>query len=402
MEENQDQSNVSEAVLTEIEQRVEGIKQYHQQLFEGDGEQKSIQQEIASYKGTAEKLHDEVVDYHDELLVDDENNCIKTEIANYRDELLTDVGDKKSIKTQITALQADVKKQAEAVDEYHDLLFVDDDKGESRKTEIETYYKELLGDDKDTPSIKKQVAETHATATKQAGEISTYHANLLTDAEDRKSTKSEIEQYIKDTKQSFDDLYKQLKHQIEELLPTAAAAGLAFSYKGARDDYLDKKKTRFFYAAFLLPLVVYLLIYFCPTDFLKNLEASVVEGKVEYTALILFRVLIGAPLFAISLFGFYSIRINRRMAEEYNHKQRVMELYSGFKKEIEAQTISMNSPEEALALKNRLLSIMLKTVAQQPSRAMKDIDRGLWSEVIAALSGGRNKAGRSQKPDEDI
>lgn len=49
----------------------------------------------------------------------------------------------------------------------------------------------------------------------------------------------------------------------------------------------------------------------------------------------LFRSSLSIPMAAISLFGWSSIRLYRRLYEEYNHKQRVMQLYHSFKEQID-------------------------------------------------------------------
>jgi hypothetical protein len=69
------------------------------------------------------------------------------------------------------------------------------------------------------------------------------------------------------------------------------------------------------------------------------------------------RVLIAIPLATISAFGFASLALYRRLYEEYNHKQRVMELYGSFRKEI-----GENGTAEQ---KTQLLTIMLDAVADK-------------------------------------
>ena len=122
---------------------------------------------------------------------------------------------------------------------------------------------------------------------------------------------------------------------------------------------------------FIVPLtfMVYLLF-----DLFHDIKSADIDEKV-----ILFRALITLPLAAISLFGWSSIRLSRRLYEEYNHKQRVMQLYHSFKDEVEG-----HGTEEH---KQALLSIMLKAVDDKPSLAMHKYDKGI-EDIWPSLSLG--------------
>ncbi len=93
--------------------------------------------------------------------------------------------------------------------------------------------------------------------------------------------------------------------------------------------------------------------------------------------------MLSLPLAAISAFGWSSIRLYRRLYEEYNHKQRVMQLYHSFKDEI-------GDSEEH---KNALLAIMLSAVGDKPSLAMHHYDKNIGDigigigDIIGKLMG---------------
>lgn len=96
--------------------------------------------------------------------------------------------------------------------------------------------------------------------------------------------------------------------------------------------------------------------------FEKVVKTSAPVGA-EY---LIFRTLIAVPLGTISLFGYTSLRLYRRLYEEYNYKQRVMELYLSFAKEIGDK----GTDEQ----KEALIAIMLKAVADKPSVSMHRYD----------------------------
>jgi hypothetical protein len=186
-------------------------------------------------------------------------------------------------------------------------------------------------------------------------------------------------------KGEFGELKKSLTAEIHQLLP-AAAAGLASAYREAKlrygkDDAVNassqevrlsfwktKIETSFWhYCLFILPLmgIFGLTLYY--HEYLAGLETK---------ALVL-KAMLSLPLLVLSAFGFASIHQNRRLYEEYNHKQRVMQLYDGFKKEIDAHG---EGPQ-----KTRLLDIMLKTVGDKPTLAMSKYEKSLAASVFSTV-----------------
>ena len=204
-------------------------------------------------------------------------------------------------------------------------------------------------------------------------EIKEYYSDLLVDKKDEEgkdilSIKTDVNKYIKNQ----EDTFKQLEGIIRGLLPGAGAAGLASTYLNAKKRYGvvsvhemsdDGKenfwhvvttgfKTLLFYSMFIVPLVAIVLMFGDVIDKLGNSQSNIYS-------LLLIRFFIATPLAGISWFGLYSIRVNRQLYEEYNHKQRVMELYHSFSDVLE----EYNAEEYA----KNLLGIMMETVNAKPS-----------------------------------
>lgn len=204
--------------------------------------------------------------------------------------------------------------------------------------------------------------------------------NLVDDAEKQyQEAKSDRGQ----TQKEFAELRKELEKEIRSLLPRAGAAGLSSAYFDAKSKYgatpLDTESTGLKYAVeyfvhviknnavsalhytmFVAPLLIMTVILFDLFHDIQNTNIS--------TEVLLLRVLISFPLVAISVFGWSSIRLSRRLFEEYNHKQRVMQLYHSFKREVDS-----HGKEEH---QQALLSIMLKAVDDKPSLVMQKYDKG--------------------------
>ncbi len=253
------------------------------------------------------------------------------------------------------------------------------------KTEIIAFLDERFG----TLENAKEKLETFNTDVESV-------KNAVTDSKDAIDTKlneldpliSNIQDYYRDLlkgdkvddkgnpipsiKKELEDYIKYIKTEIRDLLPGAGAAGLSKTYFEAKKRYgvlsdnelvggiwnnklhLVTKgfKTLLFYGMFIVPLVAIVLMFGNVIDKLDN-------SKNDIYSLLLIRFFIAAPLAGISWFGLYSIRVNRQLYEEYNHKQRVMELYYSFS--------DMLADYGAEDYAQNLLGIMMETVSTKPS-----------------------------------
>lgn len=251
---------------------------------------------------------------------------------------------------------------------------------------VGTQIRELNDQSKNTlAEIKKQATAAKADQENLASKAASDWDGLKTDF------KVELSSLITSSEIQVSQLKKTLTDEIRQLLPDAGAAGLASAYYDAKLNYGPGKFARpdeaggkyhalkyfgawlwyqiqsratplVFYSMFIGPLI-FVAYYF------HDLMSFLLKHPQNFDPeLFLFRVLISLPLVTISLFGWSSIRLHRRLYEEYNHKQRVMQLYDSFKKEIE----KLGTPEQTRAL----LTVMLATVGDKPSLAMHKYDSG--------------------------
>jgi hypothetical protein len=245
--------------------------------------------------------------------------------------------------------------------------------------------------------------------------ITKIHENLMEDTKDQegnvtaecpvsaiqslqKKISDEFDGIKSDRKMSanqLEELKVALEAEIRSLLPGAGAARLAHAYFDAKARYgstpfrpnakandlfnvltsvqhsLKNLSFLFYYALFIAPLIV---IYWTFKDIvIQDLTLGI----------LLFRVLISTPMAIVSWFGFSSIRLNRRLYEEYNHKQRVMELFYSFE-----GIIAKDGKEDQ---KQKLLEIMLKVVDHRPSLIMANYDKGadgIFSRFFGTRSSG--------------
>jgi hypothetical protein len=190
------------------------------------------------------------------------------------------------------------------------------------------------------------------------------------------------------SREGRDALFLTLQDKILALLPSAGAAGLAYTYYDAKSKYSPTSyagtpggvpltgvmkfvrslfgynpaslvATLIFYAMFFLPLIALALGSY---QLLQRIENDP-HFVLTYQMLTL-RLLVAAPMATMSAFGFASLMVYRKYYEEYNHKQRVMELYESFKKEVD-----INGSDDQ---KKLLLNIMLNSVASKASDSKAD------------------------------
>ena len=231
--------------------------------------------------------------------------------------------------------------------------------------------------DNDAKTIRGHAQKTKTSISDQLkeaipliSEIKDYHGELISgtkdiDGEDVPSTKTKMTKYITDQQEQFETLREELRNKILDLLPGATVARLSNAYREAKERYgsvPDKKNfgVGWFHALFIIPLSV-IIFLILSGDTVGLLDIIGADGSINSNAL-LNRFLISSPFATLSWFGWSSIRLNRRLYEEYNHKQRVMQLYHGFNGEIEEY-----GREDQ---KQKLLDIMLQNVADKPSLAV--------------------------------
>jgi hypothetical protein len=280
---------------------------------------------------------------------------------------------------EVAAKINEIKKAYEDVERQRKVLLDDqtDEQGNTTKSvfnqvnEAHTTIKTLLDEAKRQSEETKQKIADHQKASLEAtSRLTQDHGRLLQEFHDAKT-------------QEINSLRDTLEKEIRGLLPEAGAAGLASTYFEAKSRYAPTSfdgngqnwlrkffcylkcyaPTVIFYGMFLAPLGVIVWIFY---DLLEKMPNSITEVHWE---ILLFRALISLPLVTVSIFGWSSIRLYRRLYEEYNHKQRVMQLYHSFKSEV-----AQHGNEEHTKM---LLEIMLKAVGDKPSLAMHRYDGGL-------------------------
>lgn len=348
---------------------------------------------ILNVDQSLEKISGKIGDVNKKI---DEGNSIYTKIIEEKNRILGEIKAAEIESNKLVDLRSGIDSKVLEIETIHSAaqksyseLFTDsknENDGvvyESIKTKIENFYNDIktkndeiikiiIGLEKDL-SIQKIKIE-----------------------KDNNSLKSEFRSDFDNLKSIFTDEFnvsiQKSQEEINSLLPGAGAAGLASAYFDAKSQYgstpykndressdvkypktfhfiKNSMKSGFFYLMFILPLFG---IWWTLRPLMQATMHADSGGF--FVDAWLFRIAVAMPLVAISWFGLSSIRMYRRLYEEYNHKQRVMQLYYSFKDEVSDE-----------GQKNRLRDIMLEAVADKPSLVMSRYDKDEFKKIVKLI-----------------
>lgn len=343
--------------VTNLDEKIQGIIDYHKILIEGDN---SIKKDI-------EKSRENIMDFYNYLFVSESEDVNKDtqvknaieRIVNFDDKVQSDTGYKKSIEDAHSIIIA----------KYEELFR---QKDENEKTKIEGLDQSIY-------------------------EIGVFHQKV----------KEEIDPFLKDIQIEITGK----KDEVNALLSGATGGSLIQGYLKSKNEYrqipeykslegtLSQKLISFIsnialfltnvfriifeYTLFILPLIIAVAIFVRP-DLVPKVVDS--QGRLEdyFKNLDFFsRLTISLPLWWISWFGQRSISHNRRLSEEYNHKAQVAKMYLNFSSR-ETQGAYPIS-EKA---KNDLDSVLIKAIERHPGEVLGR-DETILDKVLQIVKASR-------------
>lgn len=216
----------------------------------------------------------------------------------------------------------------------------------SKSEQIKVLYDDLLVDKDGAPALKNVVSENERTiqAAKEASEkalneiqskkqeLEDFYAKVYglpaPSGELQPGLKKEIDDRL--TQLSNIEIDQQAKFdalnlKVEDLLPGAASAGLASEYSAKKRSYMGyiTAYSVFFYLSLIALLSM--AIYFAPSD-PQNLD--------ELLRAFLIKLPIYAPVIWFAYFVNKRRSENKRLLEEYSHKEAMAKSYESYKKQI--------------------------------------------------------------------
>ncbi len=325
--------------LEEIDNEINKIEEYYNNLIVWDEEKLSIKAEIDDYR----KKYEEIKDYYSKLFKYDEWE---------EDENL-----QLSIKEEINNL----------------------------KKSILAYKVKLLDWNEKEKSIKEQINELFRW-------INEYYTSIFWQDEIKDEETWEITQeWIKWYKNKLENLYndnekkyKELIKQIEDALPNATTAWLASAYSKNRKSFLIWNIL--WWLSFLISIIIIFIIFLLPIIDFNNIDTSkniILEilkyinfkSATNYEELISQIFLRFPMLLPFIWLAYHSTKEqskNKRLQQEYLHKESVMKTFTWYSNAI--NDLWDNDWKE---IKKELLSIMIEMVANNPSDTL---DKKHWTE----------------------
>jgi hypothetical protein len=378
------EKNLAAQKLNELKSIKEGIDSQQTQLksdIEAVRVQKAALQtvvdEVSALKNTAEQNRNSVQDAVNTIDQARQNfEGLRSTAQTKCDELNAKYAEYGDLATKIN----EIKNAHEQIERQRKVLLDDqtDDQGNTIKS-IFNQVNEAYISIKDQYEAAKRDSESIRQEIAKHQKLSLDNINVFITDQEKK-----VSEFVDRNRAEVDSLKNELENKILSLLPTAGAAGLASTYYDAKSKYAPTplklnnesnykwmRYTAHFikgYAGLIIPYITFLAPLAGIVYIFWSLLEKIKPEDIHFEVLI-FRSLISLPLITISLFGWSSIRLNRRLYEEYNHKERVMQLYHSFKNEV-----VQHGNEEHTKM---LLEIMLKAVGDKPSLAMHRYDGGL-------------------------
>jgi hypothetical protein len=365
----------TKALVAEIEEKLEGIKVEYQNLFSIDG---------TTNLTKVQTLNDQIraiKEYHALLLIGDETN--------------------KSIKEDIAEIRGDIEDSQSKITDFYNELFDNNKPEGGKKKQIDEAILTVLDFHKELTK-----ADGYIEATEDAYEqLVKLHEDLFITTDENKLTKAarvqkqidnineynqtlerEIKVFITDTKEDIERKRK----DVSLLLGSALGPTLVQGYLDSKNEYrripyyIEIKNKDFFsntffigliinlyrtvmsllgivmdYVFFVLPLLLSVLILTQGIGIIDHLNIPL-NADFFKNATVIDRLLISLPLWWISLFGYKNIRVKNRLAEEYNHKAQVANMYNLFSSEEATYPIE---PE----IKIKLQETLIEVIGRNPS-----------------------------------
>lgn len=296
-----------------------------------------------------------------------EINASKANIEKLESSFLESEEGSPSLKDRMEGLFSDATAWYTKIRDFHQKLTSGNEQESAIILQIEEAKKKAFSDKKDVIEAKESIAELLADLGKfyvtifgKEAESGEREGGLRQELDNRLSQLSDFEQQHQAT-------YQALKKEIETLLPGAISAGLSSAYRDLKISFDDtiETYTKVFYGA-LAGIIFFGLI-------LITEEIHIWPPSIKFVTIGDAFVLINNAIYKLPIFGtliwlayFASKRRSedRRLQQEYAHKEALAKSYESFKKQIDA--LQPNDQE----LLKKLLDTAINAVSFNASQTL--------------------------------
>lgn len=171
----------------------------------------------------------------------------------------------------------------------------------------------------------------------------------------------EKENELKNSINTYNQTHEDFKQKFEDLLPSAVSAGLASSYRQAKNSF---NKNIYIYGIATIALYITLIVFGW-----KNIEFYQMTLESPSLIDVFTRILLQFPFIGLLIWltSFISSKLNEaiRLQQEYAHKEAIAGSYGSFKQQIES--LESDSQSELL---ERLMAELITSVSFNPSKTL--------------------------------
>lgn len=183
--------------------------------------------------------------------------------------------------------------------------------------------------------------------------------------------------------------YKELFEKIESLLPGATSIGLAQAYYDQKISY--KWPVIIWAIIFILALVGVFITGLLSYKNGINLSFGELLNVEQATSKLLAKIPFFFALIWLAAFSSKQYRQNKRLEQEYAHKEVLAKSYQGYKRELESQGKTITDKEIIGALHK----VLVATIAKNPSEIMDDGSKedtpSIWTKPFSLTIFGKDK-----------
>jgi DNA repair exonuclease SbcCD ATPase subunit len=183
--------------------------------------------------------------------------------------------------------------------------------------------------------------------------------------------------------------YKELFEKIESLLPGATSTGLAQAYYDQKISY--KWPVIIWAIVFVLALVGVFITGLLSYENGIKLSFEELLNVEQATSKLIARIPFFFALIWLAVFSSKQHRQNKRLEQEYAHKEVLAKSYQGYKQELESQGKTATDREIIGALHK----VLIATIAKNPSEIMddgcKEDTPSIWTKPLNLTIFGKDK-----------
>lgn len=308
-----------------------------------------------------------------------------TTITEKQEKIVSELEEAETNLANAQTASEEIDNVKKTVDDLHQKITVAHNLAINKNSEIQGVHNEIFGytyEDEETGE-EKTVSGTKEELDKAYGTLNTRQEEIAEGLEELKNkTTTEHEEFLTQKDKETEGL----KNKIRGLLPDAMTAGLSHAYEKKRIDeesILNKSMKTFNWSIFFLSVTALIPIAIGCVLLYKNKSMSEV---ISDTPRIVFSILpIYLPLFWFAMSANRSVKLSKRLIEEYSHKETLSKTFEG----LSSQINNLYDNKVSKDLRARLLYNIINASSENPGQLIKDFqnsDNPILSVLDKSLS----------------